>query len=216
MEKAFGLEIPETLEDACDLNRLALVVYDMQVGILQQLKNGAEVTKQVIEVLQAARECGVRVFFMRHMSLPKEVAGIFQLRQAKAWQRVATVEEVTPWFLRDTPGFQIAPEVAPLASEAIFDKITMSAFEGTSLDIALRDCGISAVAIVGVATEIGVEPTVRHAADLGYIPIVVRDACGAGDEAAGDRALASLAFMGDVMLTDKKTFCRILWQKKKL
>ena len=65
MEKAFGLEIPETLEDACDLNRLALVVYDMQVGILKQLKNGAKVTKQVVEVLHVARETGVRVFFRR-------------------------------------------------------------------------------------------------------------------------------------------------------
>lgn len=69
-----------------------------------------------------------------------------------------------------------------LSSEAIFDKITMSAFESTPLDIALRDCGIL---IVGVATEIGIEPTVRHAADLGCIPVVVTDACGAGNGQAG-------------------------------
>jgi nicotinamidase-related amidase len=75
---------------------------------------------------------------------------------------------VKPWFLRDSPSFQLVPELSPLPSEAIFDKITMSAFEGTPLDIALRDCGINAIAIVGVAMEIGIEPTVRHAADLGY------------------------------------------------
>jgi nicotinamidase-related amidase len=46
----------------------------------------------------------------------------------------------------------------------------MSAFEGTRLDLVLRDCGIQAVAIVGVALEVGIEPTARHAADLGYIP----------------------------------------------
>ncbi|MGH3936049.1 MAG: isochorismatase family protein [Pseudonocardiaceae bacterium] len=50
-------------------------------------------------------------------------------------------------------------------------------------DIALRDCGVTTVVVVGVALEIGVDPTVRHAADLGYIPIVVTDACGAGDPA---------------------------------
>jgi nicotinamidase-related amidase len=43
--------------------------------------------------------------------------------------------------------------------------------EGTPLDLVLRDCGIVAVAIVGVALEAGIEPTVRHAADLGYIPV---------------------------------------------
>jgi len=43
---------------------------------------------------------------------------------------------------------------------------------------------------------------VRHSADLGYIPIVVTDACGAGHREAGERALASLRFMGDALFTD--------------
>jgi hypothetical protein len=54
----------------------------------------------------------------------------------------------------------------------------MSAFEGTPLDIAFRDCGIDAFAIVGIAMEIGIEPTVRHGSDLGYVPVLVVDACG--------------------------------------
>ena len=102
------------------------------------------------------------------------------------------------------------PELNPLPSEVIFDKITMSAFEGTPLDIALRDCGINSFIIVGVATEIGIEPTVRHGADLGYIPIVVTDACGAGHAEAGERALASIKFMGDAILTDIQTIRGIL------
>jgi nicotinamidase-related amidase len=201
MERAFGLEIPQSLKEACRPERVALVVYDMQVGILHQLPHGSEILARVLEVLQIARTAGVRVFFMRHMSLPNELAGVFQLRMAMAWQRVSSVDDVRPWFLRDSPGFALAPELAPLPSEAIFDKITMSAFEGTPLNIALRDCGINAVVLVGVATEIGIEPTVRHAADLGYLPIVVTDACGAGDQEAGERALASLRFMGDAFFT---------------
>ena len=78
----------------------------------------------------------------------------------------------------------------------------MSAFEGTPLDIVLRDCGVRAYLIAGVALEVGIEPTVRHSADLGYIPIVVRDACGAGDAAAGERALEALTFAGDALMTD--------------
>jgi biuret amidohydrolase len=58
--------------------------------------------------------------------------------------------------LRDSPGFHLIPEMNPLPSEAIFDKITMSAFEGTPLDIALRDYRIEAFAIVGIAMEIGI------------------------------------------------------------
>jgi biuret amidohydrolase len=213
MEKVFGLEIPESLEDACELNRTALLVYDMQVGIFSQLHNGDEIKARVVEVLQAARSVGLRVFFMRHMSLPNELAGVFQLKTAKAWQRATSVKDVKPWFLRDAPGYQLIPEVTPLSSEAIFDKITMSAFESTPLNIALRDCGIQTVIVVGVATEIGIEPTIRHAADLGYIPIMVTDACGAGNEEAGQRAVASLRFMGDAFFTSVEEICLTLRKK---
>jgi biuret amidohydrolase len=34
------------------------------------------------------------------------------------------------------------------------------------------------------------------------VPIVVRDACGAGHDDAGERALQTLAFLGDTLLTD--------------
>lgn len=202
MQRFQGLTIPQTLHDACDPTRVALIVYDMQIGILRQLKDGAAILAKVLEVLDTARQAGVRVFFMRHLSLPKELMGVFQLRMAMAWQRVNTPADVKPWFLRDSDGFQLSPELAPRSSEAIFDKLTMSAFEGTPLNIALRDCGITSFIIVGVATEIGIEPTVRHGADLGYIPIVITDACGAGHKDAGERSIDSMRFMGDAMLTD--------------
>ena len=205
MQTIYGLDIPQSLEEVCDPKRLALLVYDMQAGILSQLPDPSETVSKVVAVLQAAREAGIRVFFTRHMSLPTEVAGVTQLRTAMAWQRVARVEEVRPAFPRDSPPFQLIPEVAPLPSEAIFDKITMSAFVGTPLDIAFRDCGLNAFAIVGVALEVGIEPTVRHAADLGYIPVVVADACGGRDKAAQQRALDGLAFAGDSILTDVAT-----------
>src|SRR5215813_4911359 len=111
MQRASGLNIPQTLEEVCDRTRLALVVYDMQVGIVTQIKNGRQITEKVVEVLSAARAAGIRVFFTRHMSLPKELMGVSQLRMAMAWQRVKSVEEVKPWFLRDSPGFHLLPEV---------------------------------------------------------------------------------------------------------
>jgi len=210
MEKAFGLEIPRTLEEACNPNRMALIVYDMQVGIVNQIKNGDQVTQQVARVLVASRQAGLRIFFTRHMSLPKELMGVFQTRMAMAWQKVNSAVDIKSWFLRDSPAFHLVPEMNPLPSEAVFDKITMSAFEGTPLNIALRDCGITTFAIAGIATEIGIEPTVRHGADLGYIPVVVTDACGAGHPEAAERSLASIKFAGDALLTDVKTFCALL------
>ena|SRR5882672_8464740 len=207
MQQVFGLRIPQTLEDVCDPARLALVVYDMQIGIVKQVENGREITGRVVQVLEAARKAGVRVVFTRHMSLPRELMGVAQFRMAMAWQRVKSADEVKPWFLRDAPGFALIPELQPLPSEAIFDKITMSAFEGTPLDIALRDCGVHAFAIVGIAMEIGIEPTVRQGADLGYIPVVVKDACGFGHRDAAERSIAGLEFAGDALFTSAEAIC---------
>jgi len=210
MEHAFGLDIPRTLAEVCDPARLALIVYDMQVGVVSQLPDGTEITRRVAAVLRVARDAGIRTFFTRHMWLPPEVAGVAQLRTAMAWQQVDRVADLKPALLRDSPGFQLVPEVTPQPSEAVFDKITMSAFVGTPLDIALRDCGIGAFAIVGVALEIGIEPTVRHATDLGYIPVVVTDACGSRDRAAAARSLATLAFAGGSLQTDGATLAAAL------
>jgi biuret amidohydrolase len=214
MKHVQGLDIPQTLEEVCDPQRLALIVYDMQIGILRQLKDPEAIVAKVSRVLDAARGAGVRTFFMRHMSLPKELMGAFSYRMAMAWQRTDDPEKVSPWFLRDSPGFGIAPELAPRPSEAIFDKLTMSALEGTPLAIALRDCGITAMALVGVAMEIGIEPTARHAADLGIVPVIVEDACGSGHAEAAQRSVNSLKFAGDAVFTDTEAFCRALQPRR--
>jgi nicotinamidase-related amidase len=210
MEKAFGVAVPRTLEDVCNPTDMAMIVYDMQIGVVRQLRNGQAVVERVGEALAIARAARMRVFFTRHMSLPRELMGSFQYRMAMIWQRVDCTDDVKPWFLRDSPGFPIVPELTPLASEAIFDKITMSAFEGTPLQIALRDTGVRAIAIAGLAIEVGIEPTARHAADLGFIPVILRDACGAGNEEAANRSLSALEFAGDTIFTDTETFRRLL------
>ena len=206
MKTIYGLELPSTLDEVCNPKHLALLIYDMQVGIVDQIEDAQSIVSKVREVLDVARASKLRIFFTRHLSLPPELMGAFQFRMAMIWQRQADPRLVRPWFLRDSPGFPIVPGLAPLPSEAIFDKITMSAFEGTPLAIALRDCGVRAIAIAGIAMEVGIEPTVRHAADLGLIPVVISDACGTGHADAGKRSLESLAFAGDAIICDVGTF----------
>jgi len=210
VQHAFGLTIPESLDEICDPQRTALIIYDMQAGIVPQLPDGPEVVSRVLQVRQLAREAGLRVFYTRHMSLPNELSGVSQLRTAMAWQRLTRVEDVKPRFLRGSPAFEIAAELTPSGSEAIFDKLAMSAFVGTPLDMALRDCGVNSFIIVGIALEVGIEPTVRHAIDLGYIPVLVTDACGSRDKAAAERALAQLAFAGGSLQTDINTLSAVL------
>jgi biuret amidohydrolase len=66
----------------------------------------------VSRVLAAARAGGYPCF-TRHMSLPVRLMGTAQLRTAMAWQHVDGPEKVESWFLRDTLGFQIVPDLSP-------------------------------------------------------------------------------------------------------
>jgi biuret amidohydrolase len=210
MQEFAEIKIPGSLEEIVTPQNTALILYDMQVGIVHQIKNGPEIIQNVTRLVSAARSSGVRIFFTRHMSLPKELMGAFQFKMAMAWQRVDSPEKVKSIFVRDNPAFQIIPELAPRPSEGIVDKISMSAFEGTYLEMALRDCGIRSFIICGIALEIGIDPTCRQAADLGFWPILVQDACGFGNEEAANHSLASLKHMGDTIVTNVETVCGLL------
>lgn len=210
MRQRDGLDVPVTIEDVCDPATMAFIVYDMQAGVLGQLPDGDETVERVSRVLAAARAGGYPVFYTRHMSLPPRLMGTAQLRTAMAWQHVDDPGKVQSWFLRDSPGFQIVADLSPRADEAIFDKLAMSAFTGTPMQMALRDLGVRAFAIGGVALEIGIAPTIWHAVDLGLIPVVVTDACGGRDRPAMQRVLDSIQFSGDALLTDVATITPLL------
>lgn len=212
MKTDTGIEILSTLEELLHPQHTALLVYDMQVGIVPQIPDGPAILNKVKTLLGVTRRAGIRTIFTRHMSLPVEMMGAFQYRMAMAWQRKLSPAEVTSPFLRDSQAFQLVPELQPLPSEVIFDKLAMSAFEGTPLQFTLRDCGICSIILCGIALEIGIEPTCRHAADLGIIPILVRDACGAGNSQAADECVATLEHMGDTIVTDLKTISQLLAQ----
>lgn len=205
-----GIEIPTNMAEWCDPPRMALVIYDMQVGICRQIAGAADIVERTGIALEAARSAGMRVAFTRHLSLPRKWMGATQLRTAMAWQRRDRPDTVEPWFPRDAEATQIVPELAPRADEAVFDKLTMSAFDSTALSFALRDCGVRAVALAGVAMEIGIEPTIRQATDNGFVAVVIEDACGFGNREARDRSMATLGFLGEAVVTDVAGFCGAL------
>lgn len=213
MKQFHGLSIPSALEELCEPRRTALLVYDMQVGICSQIREGARIVERCAAALAAARRCGMRVVFTRHLSCPKNWMGTTQLRTAMAWQRTSDPGAVKSWFLRGAPASEIVPELTPSADELVLDKLSMSAFEGTPLTYALKDCDILGVAIVGIALEIGIEPTVRHATDLGFVPIVLEDACGIGNAEAGARSLNTIRFVGEAIISDVESLSRLLEAK---
>lgn len=199
MKEAFGLSVPEGWRDVCDPSRCALIVYDMQNGIVPQIVEGQAVLKRCEQLLAAARTAGFRIFFTRHLFLPNRTAGVGQLRRAMVWQRQTDPAKTRPFITQGSTAWQIVPELAPREDEVVIDKITMSAFEGTFLNIALRDAQLEAFIIAGIALEVGIEPTVRQGLDLNYLPIVVTDACGSKTAEVKERSLATLTDTGEVM-----------------
>jgi biuret amidohydrolase len=88
----------------------------------------------------------------------------------------------------------LVEELKPATGEPVLEKLAMSAFVGTPLEVVLRDRGVTTLILVGAVLEIGIEPTARHAADLGLLPVVVEDACGVVEPEAAQRSLASLDY----------------------
>jgi nicotinamidase-related amidase len=86
MDRFNGLDVPESLADALDARTLAFLVYDMQAGILSQIPDGDRVMSNVQRLLAVTRKRRVRTVFTRHYFMPTQLAGVFQLRQAKIWQ----------------------------------------------------------------------------------------------------------------------------------
>jgi biuret amidohydrolase len=197
--EAFGFSVPTQLEQLADPSRTVVIIYDMQVGIISQIADGAAVLRKCLELVRAARESGYRIFFTRHMWLPLRAAGVGQLRRAMIWQRTEDAAKLVTPFLAGSNPWQIAGELKPGADDVLIDKITMSAFAGTFLDIALRDARIESFIIAGIALEVGIEPTVRHGADLNYIPIVATDACGSMSQKLKDGTLSSFETTGEII-----------------
>ena len=171
-----------------------MLVYDAQAGILAHVQDRAGLVDRIRRVLDAARAAGVPVFYVRHVSLPASHLGVGALRTAMAWQRQERADAVGSPFPPDAPQTAIVDELAPAADEPVLDKLGMSALVGTPLGAALRDRGVTTLVLVGAVLEIGIEPTARHAADLGLLPVVVDDACGIVDPDAGERSLAALDY----------------------
>ena len=181
----------------------ALLVYDMQIGV-SQITCAKTITRASLW-----RRPGRMRGLTRHISSPRPWMDDLA-RTAMAWQNTDDPATVKPWFPRNAPSSAIVPELAPTDDELVLEKFAMSAFEGTPLAFALRDCGLVGLAIMGIALEIGIEPTVRHATDLGFVPIVLTDACGFGDSEAADRAMSMMRFIGEAELTDVATFATLL------
>ena len=85
-------------------------------------------------------------------------------------------------FMRPgTEGIEIHPDVEPADGELVLEKASPNSFVDTELESELRKRGSDDLVVAGMMSSMCVDATVRAAADLGFSPTVVHDACAAPD-----------------------------------
>ncbi|MEM9401501.1 MAG: isochorismatase family protein [Pseudomonadota bacterium] len=126
------------------------------------------VLEQALALVDVARSEGLPIIYTRVRFEPGGADGGVFYRKLPALSV----------FDRDNPLGDWAPGVSPGNDEIIVTKQYPSAFFNTGLETQLHALGVDTLIISGVTTSGCVRATCVDAMGHGFIPIVVRDACG--------------------------------------
>ncbi|MFJ5958890.1 cysteine hydrolase family protein [Paenarthrobacter sp. NPDC092416] len=187
-------------EAPLDLTKTALLLVDLQndnahedgafasFGAADHAKE-QNLVANVSNVVRWAREHSLPVIHNRIVFYPGHNFGgtnapIFQMIGPESLK-------VGSWGADALQGLKALP------NEPVLTRNRMSSFNGTGLDVLLRNAGVDTVIVVGVWTNMAVEHTIRDAADHGFRAVLVKDATSSINaewhEAALSYALTNIA-----------------------
>lgn len=164
----------------------ALIVVDMCVAYFDEsspLYAGVpEVADACVELVAAARAAHAPVIWTKVEYEPGGAdGGIF-------YRKVGALAV----FDRGGPLGDWLPELTPDPGDVVITKQYASGFFGTSLAATLASNRIDTAVICGVSTSGCVRATALDACQSGFVPIVVRDACGDRDPGVHEANLFDL------------------------
>jgi len=180
---------PEPVE--VDLGKSAVVVVDMQNAFASKngmldiagvdISGAPAVIRSTAIVLQAARRVDVPVVYLQ-MGFKPDLSNSGG-PSAPNWHKelalrlMACRPELKGKLLTEGSwDFQIVDELKPQAGDLVVVKSRYSGFANKTLDAELKSRGIRYLFFVGIATNVCVETTLRHAFVLDYWPILITDA----------------------------------------
>ncbi|MFB5676609.1 hydrolase [Paenibacillus terreus] len=153
-----------------EIGKTALVVIDLQQGIVDFGRQGAPYTSdQVIQnaskLANAFAEKGGFVALVRVSSSPDGKDAL----KPQTDQQPGIRQYPEDWD-------RIVPELASVKNAHVVTKRQWGAFYGTDLDLQLRRRSIDTIVLCGISTSIGVDTTAREAFQHGYQQIFAEDA----------------------------------------
>jgi nicotinamidase-related amidase len=141
--------------------KAALLVVDLQKGIV-----GLPVAHPIADVVNNSAKLADA---FRNHGLPVVLINVDSGAPGRAEQSRRVSEFPADWT-------DLVPELKRRPSDHLVTKRTWGAFTNTDLEQYLRQNGVTQVVVVGVATSAGVEPTARHAHELGFNVALAVDA----------------------------------------
>jgi nicotinamidase-related amidase len=141
-------------------------------GRIQGVADANGCVPNMLRVLRAARDAGIRVFYALHRR--------YRPGDYEGWSSIAPIQAAalrSKVFAHGTWGGEIRGDFAPQAGDVVAQEHWCSSgFANTDLDLLLKRHGIRRLIVVGLIAHTCVEATVRFAAELGYDVTVVSDA----------------------------------------
>lgn len=138
-----------------DRSKKALMVIDLQNGVVDYSKNRNAVVARIAELVERARSTGTQVLWVQHS------------------------EDDMPI---DSEYWQIVPELTPGHDERVIHKLWRSAFEETELEEVLEELEVDHLIITGAQTNYCVRHTIHAAIERGLDVTLVEDAHTTMDE----------------------------------
>ena len=178
-------------------NQSALLVMDVQNGIVGHYAVKPEVMAPFQLAVKAARYAGIPVIFVR-VAFRDGYPEVSPRNKSFS----AIIERGGMTIANSAT--QIHESVAPRPEEAVVTKLRVSAFSGSDLEVILRAQGIDTLVLTGISTSGVVLSTLREAADKDYRLVVLSDACLDADPEV-HRVLMEKVFprQADVMTVDE-------------
>ena len=139
---------------------------------IKKVAEGNDCIPHMLQLLNAAREAGLRVFYALHHR--------YRPGDYETWKYIAPIQRAgwrSKAFEYGTWGGEVRSEFAPLPGEIVAQEHWCSSgFANTDLDLLLKKHGIHKLIVIGLIAHTCVEATVRFAAEFGYDVTVVKDA----------------------------------------